>query len=326
MNNHTNKKNAILITGANGEIGTSLIQKLVNIKNLPIITIDIKEINPKISKYVHKEYNSSILDQDLINELMDNYNFVEIYHLAAYLSAKAEKDPFMAHKINVNGTINIMNLSISQDKNGDNTTKFFFPSSIAVYGGCNQQHQYNETDDCNPITIYGCNKLYIEKIGTYFDNNNSNIDFRSIRFPGLISIESMPTGGTSDYIPLMIHAAKTNNNFTCYVNEKSKLPFTAMPDAINAITQIMEQKKKELKKNVYNIHSFSTSVSEFYIELSKYFPSLEINYKIDSKKQKIVDSWPNYINSECANTDWGWSPDVNFENLFKNYIMLSNKI
>ena len=99
-----------------------------------------------------------------------------------------------------------------------------------------------------------------------------------------------------------------------------------MPDAINAITQIMKQEKKELKRNVYNINSFSTSVSEFYMELSKYFPSLKINYKIDSKKQKIVDSWPNYINNECANTDWGWSPNVDLENLFKNYIMLSNKI
>ena len=281
-------------------------------------------MNSKISKYLNKEYCGSILDLNLINELKENYKFVEIYHLAAYLSAKSEKNPFAAHNINVNGTMNIINLSISQWENEENVSKFFFPSSIAVYGGCSQSHIYNEKDDCNPITVYGCNKLYIEKIGSYFDNYNSNIDFRTIRFPGLISMESVPTGGTSDYIPLMIHAAMSNKNFTCYVDKESRLPFAAMPDAINAIMKIMEEDKIKLKSNVYNINSFSTSVSEFYEKLIQYFPSLEVNYRIDSKKQTIVNSWPNYLNSELANIDWGWSPNINFDNIFDNYIMQYN--
>ena len=322
--NKVKKKSAILITGANGEVGTSLIKKLSDNENLPIITVDIKKIDAMVSKYIYKEYCGSILDLNLINDLSENYRFVEIYHLAAYLSAKSEKDPFEAHNINVNGTINVMNLSVSQFANGENIAKFFFPSSIAVYGGYSKSHIYNEMDDCNPITVYGCNKLYIEKMGSYFDNINSSIDFRAIRFPGLISMESIPSGGTSDYIPLMIHAAISNQDFTCYVSKDSRLPFSAMPDAINAIIKIMDVDKTKLKRNVYNINSFSTSVSEFHEKLIKYFPSIGVNYKIDSKKQNIVNSWPNYINSELANIDWGWAPNINIDNIFDNYIMQYN--
>ena len=212
---------------------------------------------------------------------------------------------------------------------------FFFPSSIAVYGldgiknktnaGCINENQF-----CYPQTMYGCNKLSCEQLGRYyslyFNRLTSGflpnlIDFRSIRFPGLISAFTLPTGGTTDYAPEMLHAAAKNIPYTCFVSENTKLPFMLMINAIDAIIQLMESQKKDLSKMVYNISSFSASALDFKKIISDNFSNSSIQFKTDNKKQFMVDSWPEDVDTQSAKNDWNYHAKYNFLQSFEDYLI-----
>ena len=318
-------KKFILITGASGEIGENLIHHFSNNDNNMVIALDLK--SPLNNNKIHKFYKGSILDDSLLNQINNKYTFDEIYHLAAILSTKAEKNPDLAKKVNINGTKNIFDLGLHQSLKQSKIIKLFFPSSIAVYNlkSANEKNEFiNEHMLCNPNTIYGQNKLFCENLGKaldkYGNENNIHIDFRCIRFPGIISSNTCPTGGTSDYAPEMINAAKLSNPYKCFVSENSKIPFVVMPDAINAIINLMSCNKKKLKSNVYNITSFSPTVKEFYNEIILYNNNFTLTYNINKDRQKIIDSWPGFLNDSLAKNEWGWEPEYNFKNSFKNYL------
>lgn len=309
-------KKVILITGSNGEIGKSLIDKLS--KNNTIIALDVNHN----SKSNIETIKGSILDNNILNKINNKYKLSEIYHLAAILSTKAQKNPSLSNEVNYNGTINLLELAKLQAKRYNHSIKFFFPSSIAIYNMLNSDlnNNINEKDNIhNPITEYGQAKLKCEKIGIekYLIKD---VDFRCIRFPGIISAISRPTGGTSDYAPEMIHAAFLNEKYNCFVNNKTILPFIAMPDAIDAIIKLMNTSKENIKSRIYNVTSFSPSVSDLEIKIKEFFPNFKLSYDIDMNRQKIVDSWPNFINDTLAREEWGWSSNLNFDNFFINYI------
>ena len=309
-------KKVILITGSNGEIGKSLIDKLS--KNNTIIALDVNHN----SKSNIETIKGSILDNNILNKINNKYKLSEIYHLAAILSTKAQKNPSFSNEVNYNGTINLLELARLQAKKYNHSIKFFFPSSIAIYNILNSDlnNNINEKDNINnPITEYGKAKLKCEKIGIekYLIKG---VDFRCIRFPGIISAISRPTGGTSDYAPEMIHAAFLNEKYNCFVNNKTILPFIAMPDAIDAIIKLMNTSKENIKSKIYNVTSFSPSVSDLEIKIKEFFPNFKLSYDIDKNRQKIVDSWPNFINDTLAREEWGWSSNLNFDNFFINYI------
>ena len=319
------KEKITIITGASGEIGQNLILKFKKIKNKKIIAIDLND-NINISS-IYKFYKNSILDQVLLNELNKNYIIEEIFHFAAILSTKAEKNPKLAEEVNVQGTLNLFNLALSQYKINNIKTKFFFPSSIAVYNinsSLDKDKQISEESFCYPATTYGKHKLFCENLGISFEQygneSNSFLDFRCIRFPGIISANSMPTGGTSDYAPELIHNAYKKNNYKCFVDKYTRLPFIVMPDAINAIIQIMKIDKKYLNKNVYNIKSFSPTVNELFLRIKTKFPNFLLSYNIDKMRQSIVDNWPNYIDDSAAMNDWEWLPQYNLNTAFTEYI------
>ena len=309
-------KKVILITGSNGEIGKSLIDKLS--KNNTIIALDVNHN----SKSNIETIKGSILDNNILNKINNKYKLSEIYHLAAVLSTKAQKNPSFSNEVNYNGTINLLEIARLQAKKYNHSIKFFFPSSIAIYNILNSDlnNNINEKDNINnPITEYGKAKLKCEKIGIekYLIKG---VDFRCIRFPGIISAISRPTGGTSDYAPEMIHAAFLNEKYNCFVNNKTILPFIAMPDAIDAIIKLMNTSKENIKSKIYNVTSFSPSVSDLEIKIKEFFPNFKLSYDIDKNRQKIVDSWPNFINDTLAREEWGWSSNLNFDNFFINYI------
>ena len=319
------KDKIILITGASGEIGQNLISEFSKSSEKKIIAIDLNKLPD--SNSVYSFYQSSILDDSLLSNLNDNYIIEEIFHLAAILSTKAEKNPKIAEEVNIKGTINLFNLALSQNRKNKILTKFFFPSSIAVYNinNCVDKSKIiTENSYCNPRTVYGKHKLFCENLGTAFDiygnEINAHIDFRCIRFPGIISANSMPTGGTSDYAPELIHRAFKNTAYECFVNEYTGLPFMVMPDAVNAILRIMQANKENLRRNVYNIQSFNPTVKELHEIIKSKFPKFKLSYNIDKMRQSIVDSWPNFIDDNKAKEDWGWNPQYNLENAFKNYL------
>jgi len=307
----------ILITGANGEIGQNLISKLKsNTLNNTIIALDLNYFNCNNSKT--EFIKGSILDENLIQKIFTKYNITVIIHLAAILSTKAEQNPKLAKEVNLKGTQILINQSLKSDHN----VKFFFPSSIAVYNTTNtaeDMHINEEMCKAEPLTIYGQTKLSCEKIGE--KAINKNFDFRCIRFPGIISASTMPTGGTSDYAPEMLHYAAQNKPYNCFVTSDTQLPFIMMPDAISAILRIMSVPKKQLLHKVYNITSFSPSAKEFYMETKQYYKNFNINYQINDSRQKIVNSWPDYVDDSKAKDDWGWNSFQNLAEAYKQYLI-----
>jgi len=322
-------KKVILITGSSGEIGKNLIDYFSQTDYNYILSLDLNPIdNPK---KVHKHIIGSILDKKLMDDIYQEYEIDEVYHLAAMLSTKAEQNPVISNEVNVNGTLNLIDLCIKQIQRKKNEIKFFFPSYIAVYGlNKKQSHPINETENLNPKTIYGINKLYCEKLGNYFsqnnylsknDSDNYFFDFRAIRFPGLISVNTMPTGGTSDYLPEMLHSAAQKSNYECFVDANSQLPFMVMPDAIQAIIKLMNCEKNNLTQSTYNISSFNPTVDDFYFEIKKYYKEFKISYNVNKDRQKMVNGWPSDIDTSKASSDWSWSPQYNLSKAFIDYFI-----
>ena len=328
-------KSTILITGANGEMGHGLIKVLSKNSNKNIISLDINPIDDSIKSYISNSISGNILDNNIIEKINNQYEITEIYHLAALLSTKAEFSPQTAQDVNVSGTLNLLNLAIKQAKIQNKPIKFFFPSSIAVYGlngiiNKTSAGKINESQYCYPETMYGCNKLYCEHLGRYYslyynrlskEYQSGLIDFRAIRFPGLISALTIPTGGTTDYAPEMLHAAASNKSYTCFVKENTKLPFMLMNDAIDAIIQLMKINKNCLTQMVYNIGSFSVTALDFKNIICNDFKNIKINFNIDIKRQSMVDSWPENIDYSSAENDWKFLPKYNFEKSFLNYLI-----
>ena len=316
-------KKIILITGANGEMGNSLIRALNKQGIFNIVAIDLHALkyNFKIDKFIQ----GSILDIGLLANINESYIVQSIYHLAAILSTDAENNPSLANDVNINGTANMLELCNQQAKKQHSMIQFFFPSSIAVYNASNQKLiKVKESHNDNlPITNYGRAKLKCEKLGVNMHNNSkvAGTDFRSIRFPGIISGTSMPCGGTSDYAPEMIHYAAQNKTYHCYVHSDRQLPFITMPDAINAILKIMKHEQSKLTQNVYNVTSFNPSVEDFYDKIKEYFLNFRLVYEIDFKREQIVDSWPNNIDDSYARNDWGWLPKHDLNSAFKDYLI-----
>jgi nucleoside-diphosphate-sugar epimerase len=275
-----------------------------------------------------------ILDESLLARLVSEYEFESIIHLAALLSTRGEFTPNQAHKVNVEGTRGLLQLAAEQSEWRGKPVKFVFPSSIAVYGlpDLETKIQYarvREWEWNTPRTMYGANKLYCEMLGIYFSQYYRQLaaeqpvmlDFRALRFPGLISAFTVPSGGTSDYGPEMLHAAAQGQPYACFVREDVRIPFMAMPDAIASLLQLNAAPAEAMSQRIYNVTSFSLSAAEFRQEVLKYFPDAEITYEPDLKRQTIVDSWAADMDDSAARRDWDWLPEYDQVRAFKEYLV-----
>jgi nucleoside-diphosphate-sugar epimerase len=323
----------VLITGANGEIGHGLIKKLAQDPKNKLVAFDINNLDTELSKLVLQSFKGDILDRALVKKLFDNYQFDIIFHLAALLSTSSEKDPIKAHHVNTDGAINILYLAERYARKNKKKVKFIFPSSIAIYGmpslEAKKKHKKVKEEEFNlPATMYGCNKLYIESLGNYYaryyekdkKSDTQYLDFRSVRFPGIISADTMPTGGTSDFGPEMLHAAAQKENYECFVRRDSKIPFMAMPDAVRALIQLSKAPKKQIRQHAYNVGSFTLTAEE----IAKYaheINKISISYIPHQKRQAIVDSWPEDVDDTKAKNDWGWKAEFNEAKSFRSYLI-----
>lgn len=326
-------KDAILITGACGEIGQALLDSLAEPEKRGVVSVDLKPLPTNLhGKSNHIQ--GDLLDPSLIEKLAQNYQFKTIYHLAATLSTTGEYKPFLAHDVNVGGTVDLMNLAMEHSQQRGEATKFLFPSSIAAYGlpdlETKQEYFHIKENEWNePMTMYGCTKLYCEKIGRYFSNHYLQLDdqepirldFRALRFPGLISAFTVPSGGTSDYGPEMIHAAAKGEPYACFVRPDVRIPFMAMPDAVKALRMLADAPKENLRHNVYNVTSFNLSAAEFKEMVTSAFPGADITFSPDEKRQSIVDSWPADLDDNAARLDWDWKPDYNAQQACEEYLL-----
>jgi nucleoside-diphosphate-sugar epimerase len=328
------RKPAILITGANGEMGHSLIAQLAGQSSRNIIALDVRPLDKSLERMCSATIAGDILDERLLERMQSEFEIHTVYHLAALLSTRAEFTPEAAHRVNVEGTINLLKLAMEQSRWHGAPVKFIFPSSIAVYGlpdraAKKKAGRVGEDEWNTPSTMYGCNKMYCEHLGRYYahhyrqlaaDTLIGGIDFRSIRFPGLISAVTVPSGGTSDYAPEMIHAAAQGKSYACFVREDVRIPFMAMPDAIRSLQLLHDAPKESLSRTVYNVSSFSPSAGEIRDLVLKEFPAAQITFVPDDKRQAIVDSWPEDVDDTAARRDWGWKPEYDLSAAFGEYL------
>jgi len=323
---------SVLVTGACGEIGQALVQSLSE-RGFRIVTADLVVLPDAI-----KSLSAEHIQGDLVNriKIFYDYDFDIIFHLAASLSSKAEIATEEAHRINVEGTMQLLMLAAYKSEKLQKPVKFLFPSSIAVFGFPDRNAKQSagrvkEEEWNTPHTMYGCNKLYCEKLGIYYSNFCGQrhldpappkmVDFRAIRFPGLVSACTMPSGGTSDYGPEMLHSAAAGRPYACFVDPGTRIPFMAMPDAIKSILLLTDAPRPGLTSQVYNIAAFSLTAAEFRQRALKAFPGAQISYKPNPRRQGIVDSWPEDVDDGLARRDWGWKPDYDADKFFDEYFL-----
>lgn len=329
------RKEVILITGANGEIGHGLIKKIGIEDRASIVALDLQPLDKELQPFCSRFIQGDILDKMLLGRLLAEYEIQTIFHLASILSTKSEYNPETAHKINVEGMMNLLRLGVELSQWQGCSVKFIYPSSIAVYGLPDaetkiKEGRIKEYRWCQPTTMYGCNKIYCEHLGRYYSRYyrqlakepiRHNLDFRCIRFPGLISADTVPTGGTSDYGPEMLHFAAQGQAYKCFVREDTRIPFMVMPDAIKALLLLEAASSNQLTQLSYNIASFSPSAGEIRDCVLSAFPQADISFSVNENRQTIVDSWPANVDDSPAREDWGWEPDYDMNRSFHEYLI-----
>lgn len=324
----------VLVTGASGEMGHALITALLK-RHVTVVATDIRPLTPELAAACAVSMTGAagdITSRDFIHRAAE-FPFDCIFHLAAVLSTAAERDPVTAHRINVEGTLNVLELAQMIGRIQNQRIRVLFPSTIAVYGFATLDEKLcvgkvREDQFLQPTTMYGIAKLHCERLGVYYSSfyrqlsdESSWVDFRAIRFPGLISAETVPSGGTSDYAPEMLHAAARGESYQCFVRPDTQIPFMAMPDGIKALLMLADAPEEKLSQRVYNIGAFAPAAQEIAETIKSYFPKAHISYAVDMRRQAIVDSWCADVDDSAARRDWGWQPDYDYHRAFAEYLI-----
>lgn len=311
----------IFITGALGQIGTELtlyLRQIYGPNN--VLATDIIQNN---SEVVHSGpfEKIDVTDKKALGETALQFNCDTIIHLAALLSAKAEQNPMRAWNLNMGGLLNT--LETAKELNAT----FFTPSSIGAFGPTTPKHNTPQLTIQRPVTMYGVNKVTGELLSDYYFYKYG-LDSRGLRFPGLISHVAPPGGGTTDYAVKIFYDAIQKSSYTSYLKSDTYLDMMYMPDALQAIVDLMEaDPAKLIHRNAYNVSAMSFSPKELAAEIKKYISTFTINYQIDPIRQQIADSWPNSIDSSLASKEWGFHVQYNLNKMVKDMIkQLKKKI
>lgn len=304
----------ILITGALGQIGTELTNRLVAIhgkENVVASGLDRFDKNLTSAGYYER---MDVTNTQLVRQIIQEYEITTVYHLASLLSGTSEKLPLFAWKLNVEPLINFCEMA----REGL-IKKIFWPSSIAVFGKGIPKHNVGQDVVLNPTTVYGISKLAGEKWCEYYFDKHG-VDVRSIRYPGLISWKTPAGGGTTDYAVEIYYEAIEEGKYTSFISENTGMPMLYMDDAINATLKLMEAPKDNITvRSSYNLGGMSFTPAELAAEIKKEIPEFEIDYKPDFR-QAIADSWPASIDDSVAKKDWGLSYDFDITEMTKDMI------
>jgi len=305
----------ILVTGATGQIGSELtieLRKKYGRDNV-VAAGHRRKPSEKISESGPFEYVDTT-DRESVQKVVEKYDLDTIYHLAAILSAVGEENPQLAWHVNMDSLYNVLEVAREY-----NIVRVFWPSSIAVFGP--EAPRVNTPQDTVliPRTMYGVTKVAGELLCNYYFIR-FGLDVRSVRYPGIISSETLPGGGTTDYAVDIFYEAIKNKRYTCFVRKNTVLPMMYMPDCINAAIELMEADASQIKhRTSYNVTAMSFSAGELETEIKKYIPKFECEYKPDFR-QKIADSWPMSIDDSVARKEWGWNPAYDLASMTKDMI------
>ncbi len=316
-------KRKILVTGALGQIGSELTMKLREIYGNDNVIASSRR-----KKEGHEDVMESgvfeilnVTDGEKILDVVKKYKVDTIVHLAALLSAVGEKNPASAWNINMNGLYNV--LEVAREEN----CSVFTPSSIAVFGNLTPKDKTPQDTIQRPDTMYGVTKTAGEILCDYY-YHKFGVDTRGVRFPGLISYETLPGGGTTDYAVHIYYDAIKHGKYTSFIDKGTYMDMMYMPDALNAIVQLMEaDPSKLIHRNAFNITAMSFEPEDICAEIKKHIPNFEMDYDVDPVRQKIAESWPNSLDDSAAREEWGWDPKYDLVSMTEDMLeKLSKKL
>ncbi|MES9755408.1 L-threonine 3-dehydrogenase, partial [Priestia megaterium] len=290
----------VLITGSLGQIGSELTMKMRGMYGSEnIIATDIRKTTSDVVTSGPFEI-LDVTDQTALFTIAKKHKVDTIIHLAALLSATAEQKPLLAWNLNMGGLVNALEVA------RELKCKFFTPSSIGAFGPTTPKDWTPQDTIQRPTTMYGVNKVAGELLCDYY-HHKFGVDTRGLRFPGLISYVTPPGGGTTDYAVEIYYEAVKHNRYTSYIDKGTYMDMMYMPDALNAVIQLMEADGSKLKhRNSFNVSAMSFDPEQIAAEIRKTIPEFVLNYQVDPVRQAIAESWPNHIDSSCAKEEWGF--------------------
>ncbi|MED4138975.1 L-threonine 3-dehydrogenase [Priestia megaterium] len=304
----------VLITGSLGQIGSELTTKMREIYGSEnIIATDIRKTTSDVVTSGPFEI-LDVTDQTALFTIAKKHKVDTIIHLAALLSATAEQKPLLAWNLNMGGLVNALEVARELQ------CQFFTPSSIGAFGPTTPKDWTPQDTIQRPTTMYGVNKVAGELLCDYY-HHKFGVDTRGLRFPGLISYVTPPGGGTTDYAVEIYYEAVKHKRYTSYIDKGTYMDMMYMPDALNAVIQLMEADGSKLKhRNSFNVSAMSFDPEQMATEIRKTIPEFVMNYQVDPVRQAIAESWPNHIDSSCAIEEWGFKTEYNLEKMTREML------
>lgn len=304
----------VLITGSLGQIGSELTAKMREIYGSEnIIATDIRKTTSDVVTSGPFEI-LDVTDQTALFTIAKKHKVDTIIHLAALLSATAEQKPLLAWNLNMGGLVNALEAARELQ------CQFFTPSSIGAFGPTTPKDWTPQDTIQRPTTMYGVNKVAGELLCDYY-HHKFGVDTRGLRFPGLISYVTPPGGGTTDYAVEIYYEAVKHKRYTSYIDKGTYMDMMYMPDALNAVIQLMEADGSKLKhRNSFNVSAMSFDPEQMATEIRKTIPEFVLNYQVDPVRQAIAESWPNHIDSSCAMEEWGFKAEYNLEKMTREML------
>jgi nucleoside-diphosphate-sugar epimerase len=305
----------VLITGALGQIGSELTvytRKIYGDDN--VIATDKRKIDaPKVIEGGPFEL-LDVLDAQSIADLAKKYNVDTVIHLAALLSAVGETKPQLAWSINMGGLYNVLEVA------RENNLAVFTPSSIAAFGPSTPPDKTPQDTIQRPTTMYGVTKVAGELLCDYY-HKRFGLDTRGVRFPGLISYETLPGGGTTDYAVHIYYDALKQGKYTSFIDKGTSMDMMYLPDALEGIVKLIEADSSKLvHRNAFNITAMSFDPEGIAASIKKYIPNFVMDYDVDPIRQAIANSWTNSIDDTAAREEWGWNPKYDLDAMTKEML------
>ncbi len=298
----------ILVTGANGQIGSELVATLrERYDHNQVVRLDLQPPSAPDGEAPDGPFAvADVRDRETLADIVARYDIDVVYHLASLLSASGEQHPDRTWDVNVNGLKNVLDLAREHD------LRVFWPSSIAVFGPSTPRENTPQQTVLDPTTIYGVTKRSGELLCRYY-HRRYDLDVRSVRYPGLISYKTAPGGGTTDYAVDMFARAAAGEDYTCFLERDTCLPMMYMPDAIRATLDLMTADPGEITvRDSYNVGALSFAPHELAATIRRRVPTFSCSYDPD-ERQQIANKWPCSVDDTAARTDWGWAPEYDLE-------------
>jgi nucleoside-diphosphate-sugar epimerase len=310
----------LLVTGAVGQIGSELTMVLREKYGNDNVVATGRKTAPseKLLNSGPFEY-ADCTDFEKLKSVIQKYKIDTIYHLAAILSGVAEAKPQLAWDVNINGLYNVLELA------REFKCAVFTPSSIGAFGPGTPLDNTPQDTIQRPNTMYGVTKVAGELLCDYY-YKRFKVDTRGLRYPGIISNETLPGGGTTDYAVEIYYEAIKKKKYTCFLKQGTKLDMMYMPDALEGAIKLMETDTSKLKhRNAFNVTAMSFAPEDIYAEIKKHIPDFTMDYKVDPVRQGIADSWPNSMDDSAARKEWGWKPKYNLSEMTKDMLKVLSK-